>query len=237
MEVCVLKIQNFSEIDISKIKEYISKEKMIRVNKLVKNEDKIRGIYGELIIRKMIIDKIKINNSNINFGFNRYGKPYLKGREDIQFNVSHSGQYIVCCLDDKPSGIDVEKIIPIELKGIAESFLSLSEQNYIFGQNTLEESINRFYEIWTLRESFVKCVGRGLSISLNEFYIYFDKKGQIKVDIKEFDSNYFFKKILVDRQYIMSVCSQNNIIIEKINYITQDQLINNFNYKYNENEY
>lgn len=231
MEICALKIQNFNEIDINCFKQYISREKMIRVKKFQNNEDKIRGIYSELIIRKMIMDKFKINNDEISFGFNKYGKPHLEKHENIYFNVSHSGQYVVCCLDNKAVGIDVEKIIPIELEGMKESFLSDLEEKYIYKQNKLEESINRFYEIWTLRESFVKCVGKGLSIPLNKFYIYIDKNGQIRIDSKEFDSNYFFKKLLIDKQYIMSLCSRNNIIIKNLNYIMEDQLLGTFNYK------
>ena len=235
MKVSILKISDFSEVDINKIKQYISEEKRRKVDKFFKREDKLRGIYGELLIRKIIIDKLKINNKDIKFQMNKYGKLYLKDIENLYFNISHSEEYVVCCLDNKPVGIDIEMIKPFEIKVIVENFFTISDQNYILGKNTLttsKEITNKFYEIWTLKESFIKCVGKGLYSPLNEFNIYFDKKGEINIDTKKTENKYFFKQITIDKAYKTSICSQGSIKINELNYIMPKQLINEFYYKY-----
>lgn len=229
MDVCMVKILNFRKINISKVKKYISEERMLRVDKFLKYEDKIRSIYGELIIRMMIMDKYKMGNKDISFEVNDYGKPGIKGRKDMYFNVSHSEKYVVCCLDDNPVGIDVENIVPIDFKSFAEGFLSIEEENYILGENTLDKKIIRFYEIWTLRESFVKCVGKGLSIPLNEFYIQCNRKENVNLVSEKFNSKYFFKKMFIDINYIMSLCSKNCVNINKFNFILEDNLLKHFN--------
>ena len=38
------------------------------------------------------------------------GKPKLAAAEKPQFNLSHSGEYAVCALSDKPVGVDIEEI-------------------------------------------------------------------------------------------------------------------------------
>lgn len=231
MRISILKISDLFKNEINEISKYISEEKNIRVTKFQKKDDKIRGICSELLIRKMIIDELKIDNGDIVFEFNKYGKPFLKGRDDIYFNTSHSGEYVVCCLDNKPIGIDVEMIKNIDFEGIVENFFTPIEKEYILNKSSLislEESINRFYEVWTLKESFIKCIGKGLSMPLNKFSIYFDEKDEIRVDTRESKNIFSFKEIVFDSKYKISICSQGNCIANEFDYIIQNQLIKEF---------
>ncbi|WP_241401874.1 4'-phosphopantetheinyl transferase superfamily protein [Clostridium beijerinckii] len=45
----------------------------------------------------------------------------------------------------------------------------------------LKFQLDMFYEIWTLKESFIKCCGQGLSRSLKLLSIEIDKFKNIKV--------------------------------------------------------
>lgn len=60
MDINILKIEDFKNINIDKLENYISKEKREKINKFYKIEDKVRGLYGELLLRKMIIEKLNI---------------------------------------------------------------------------------------------------------------------------------------------------------------------------------
>lgn len=62
-----------------------------------------------------------------------------------------------------------EKIIPIDLR-IGKRFFINKEYEYIMNKNLISR-LEYFYEIWTLKESYIKAVGMGLSISLNSFNI------------------------------------------------------------------
>lgn len=53
-------------------------------------------------------DRLGIEEPQLAFDEN--GKPYLPGREDVRFNLSHSGHYAALALSDEPVGVDVEQV-------------------------------------------------------------------------------------------------------------------------------
>ena len=92
------------------------------------------------------------------------GRPFFPGREvDVDFNIAHSGSLAAVSYvkgGNLRTGCDVERIRPRAGAGkIAEEFFSAPERNYI-SQGGFDEV--RFYEIWTLKECFLKL--RGLSV-------------------------------------------------------------------------
>jgi len=227
MDINILKIQDFNKVNINKLKNYISKEKGEKINKFYKIEDKVRGLYGELLIRKMIIEKLNIKNKDIVFKSSKYGKPYLEGFENLFFNISHSGNYVICSLDYNPVGIDIEKIASINVEDIVKSSFTFKEQNYILKEYKLEERTKRFYEIWTLKESFIKCVGKGLYMPLDSFSIYVNEKNKVILEHNKNRNKYSLKRIEIDEEYKMGVCSENSNLDLKIKYISLEK-INNF---------
>jgi hypothetical protein len=90
------------------------------------------------------------------------GRPFFPGR-DVDFNITHSGVLTaVSHVKGKNlrTGCDVERVRPRAGAGkIAEEFFSAGENDYV-SQNGFDEA--RFYEIWTLKECFLKL--RGLSV-------------------------------------------------------------------------
>src|SRR5699024_6092340 len=131
-------------------------EKKDKIKKLINIKDKIRTLMGEILIRTIIAEKLKINHKYIKLSKNEYGKPLLKNYPSYEFNISHSGDYVLCAVDNKPVGIDIEKIKYIDFESLAKSFFTVNEFNYIVNQNC-KFPLNRFYEIWTLKESYIKC--------------------------------------------------------------------------------
>ncbi|WP_423237249.1 4'-phosphopantetheinyl transferase family protein [Clostridium putrefaciens] len=64
-----------------------------------------------------------MSNEYIKLNKNQYGKPYSGEYPQFKFNISHSGDYVLCSIDDKPIGVDIEEIKPIEYEEIAKNFL------------------------------------------------------------------------------------------------------------------
>lgn len=162
MEIYAVKIYNISEEKLKELCLLIDSEKKYKVEKFVNKKDKIRTVIGEILIRTIIVENLKISNKYIRFNKNQYGKPYLKEYTNFNFNISHSGDYVVCAIDDKPIGIDVEEVKHIDYEEIAKNFFTTNEFEYIVNRD-LKFKLNRFYEIWTLKESYIKCCGKGLS--------------------------------------------------------------------------
>jgi len=91
------------------------------------------------------------------------GKPYFPGSA-ADFNISHSGFLAAVALVQGAhlrTGCDVELLRPrIKTEAIARDYFSSSESEYVFSDGNFIEK--RFYEIWTLKECFIKL--RGLSV-------------------------------------------------------------------------
>lgn len=151
---------------IAEIMPYLDKLK-IQCRKDVK--DALRSICGETMIRMIVARKQGILPAEISFSRTYYGKPYIRD-SNIQFNVSHSGEYVVCGISTKPIGVDIEEMKDQDIACIAKRFFSNSELQYLYeeGETLL---IERFYELWVLRESYLKWLGIGLSKPLNSFSI------------------------------------------------------------------
>ncbi|MBC8063126.1 MAG: 4'-phosphopantetheinyl transferase superfamily protein [Clostridiaceae bacterium] len=227
MKIYAVRTLDISEEKIEKICLLIHSGKRFKIKRFINKEDKVRALIGEILIRSIIFEKLNIQNKYITFEKNPYGKPYLKGHPKFNFNISHSGDFVVCAIDDKPIGIDIEEVKYIEYKDIAESFFSVSELDYIVEED-LNIQLNKFYEIWTLKESYIKCCGQGLSIPLKSFSIDIDKYENIKVIIDDEHKEHIFKKFDIGLGYKMAVCSLNKEISNNIIMIDQNSLINNY---------
>ncbi|MBQ6766909.1 MAG: 4'-phosphopantetheinyl transferase superfamily protein [Paludibacteraceae bacterium] len=136
---------------------------------------------------------------------NEFEKPFYKEYPEIHFSLSHSGVMAMCAISDRPVGCDVEKIRERDLD-IAKRFFTSEEYDLIKSQKTDELQTKMFFRIWTLKESFVKCIGTGLSTPLNEFSIIPDVHGKITLNQTISNSEYNFVELNLDDGYKYSVC-------------------------------
>ena len=148
------------------LSECVSSEKRVRINRLSNRRKAIDVLMGEIIVRQAICTRTGIRNEDLRFSTNAYGKPYLTNDPNVQFNISHSAGLVICAINDKVVGVDIELIKPANLN-IARRFFC--DEEYEFVVNT--DSVEAFYKIWTMKESYIKWDGRGLSIPLRSFNV------------------------------------------------------------------
>jgi len=84
------------------------------------------------------------------------GKPYVES--DVHLSVSHSGDYFICIIADKPVGIDVQERKSNKASKIAERYFSDLEREYVE-----ENGENGFFTVWTRKEAYSKMTGEGLA--------------------------------------------------------------------------
>lgn len=124
--------------------------------------------------------------------------------KNLCYNLSHSGDYVLCVASDKKVGCDIEKIKEAPLK-VARRFFCQGEVDYL---SKVAKTDDAFFRIWTIKESYTKMDGRGLSMGLKNFEVVFDEgceKPAIMQDGKLIDC--YIKEYELDG-YKISVCSE-----------------------------
>lgn len=92
----------------------------------------------------------------------RFGKPWLPEYPEVWFNMSHSGDLALCVVDSEAVGVDVEKVGPVA-REVVQACCTVSEQEWI-DQQREKSATDAFHSVWTLKESYLKSVGVGLSV-------------------------------------------------------------------------
>jgi len=94
------------------------------------------------------------------------------------FNVSHSGNYTVVAISNRPIGVDIEIIRDFSAI-LAKKLFNEDELKYISGtgpsrkKSLMQQS---FYQIWTAKEAYLKYLGTGISGGVNSLSFTFDGK-------------------------------------------------------------
>lgn len=229
MKVYIFNTCEISNIfDFSKFYEFVDEEKKKKVMKLMRNEDKMRALIGDTLARVLICRTLECKNKDVKYKYNEYGKPYLEN--NIEFNISHSGNYVVVAIDDLPLGIDIEEMKKIEFEGIAKGYYDESEYKWIINHNK-EEQMKCFYILWTLKESYVKYVGKGLIIGFNSFKFKIDEENELfEIDKVDNGRRLYFKNYNILDKYQLSVCSlKDEVILNDIDYRGLIELMNIYN--------
>ncbi len=150
-------INYFSAEEYEKWYSLMSDEKKQKINKYKSEERKKQAVAGEMLSRKMISEMLNISPESIIFEKNAQGKPFAYGL-DIHFNISHSQCIVVCAIDSKPIGIDVEKLREYK-HSVAKRFCTDEEIAIIEKSQCPSEE---FTKIWTMKEAYSKRIGAGL---------------------------------------------------------------------------
>lgn len=146
----------------------VSAERRQQAARFVHQADAYRSVLGEALARVTLGKWTGSRPGDLVFIRNTYGKPSLISHPDLPFNVSHSGDWVaVISGGHAPLGVDVEKISPIDMK-IAERFFSPLESRNLAAVSA-KQQLEIFYQLWTLKESYIKAMGMGLSMPLDSF--------------------------------------------------------------------
>ncbi len=223
-EVYYLRInQDIEEEKINSLKKVITKENSKRIEKLRFKIDVLRTIYGELLVRCVVSKLLKLDGEKIKIGRDKFNKPYFLDLP-IYFNISHSGDYVVCAISSRPIGIDIEVISNIDIH-IAQKFFSKDEWKYLLNLDPQNRKA-AFFELWTVKESYIKFMGKGMYMPLNSF----------SVNLNDTTKTIEGEKTAHFTQYEISgykcaVCSDTMEIPKNMNYVPVEDILCYFDKK------
>lgn len=107
------------------------------------------------------------------FQRNAYGRPEIAGAGqalDLQFNLSNARSLVAIVISrGRAVGIDVEETQRgVEMLPIAANYFSARELKALQALPPEQQS-QRFFQLWTLKEAYIKARGQGLAIALDSF--------------------------------------------------------------------
>lgn len=107
----------------------------------------------------------------LRFARTDHGRPYLPAHPDLHFSLSHSAGWAALVLADRPVGCDLEARDPAKADPeVANRFFAPRERAAL-AQLEGEDWIDGFYAAWTRKEAYVKALGLGLSLPLQDFAV------------------------------------------------------------------
>ena len=147
-----------------------------------------------------------VTEENIRLSYGPSGKPYLQDFPNLFFSLSHSENRVMCAVSFEEVGCDVEKIKAANMP-LAERFFCREEYDAIVSVPPAERD-EVFFRFWTLKESFIKNVGRGLSLPLSEFSIQLRESGAAVTQNVMPGQRFYFREFQLRDGYRYACCAR-----------------------------
>lgn len=132
-------------------------------------KDKNRSLGAAVALNEALKD-YGLEERTMEYDLGEHGKPYFRYNPELRFSLSHSGDYAICSIGAYEVGNDIERIKSGK-ESIAQRFYAKEELDWINAAQDLREKEERIFRIWTMKESFLKVTGNGMSLPLNSFAI------------------------------------------------------------------
>ena len=167
---------------------WLSKQDQRRAVRFQFLEHKKQLLMGRYLTRTVLSWYSGFSAGDWRFENNEYGKPFiasdlLKGMaEPLFFNLSHSKNKLVLAIArHELLGVDIEYGLKIRrVEKLAKRYFSNSEIDD-FGVLATDQMQKKFYDLWSLKEAYIKACGMGLAIPLDHFSFSFQSKNGIEI--------------------------------------------------------
>lgn len=174
--------------------ERMPKERQKKALRYIKKEDKQLCVAAfALLDYALKMNGYEIGEYELVEG--ETGKPYLKNLP-FEFNISHTSNAVACAVSQTQVGVDVQKKVS-EYESVMRRVYCENEIDLI---SNSKNAVDDFTRLWTLKESYVKCIGTGISDIISKY----DFSTVVKNGGELYDHNF---AVLDCGDYVLSVCS------------------------------
>jgi len=193
--------KNISPEEFSTLLNFLSFDEQAKVKKFKFRADQEISLLSRFLLRQLLSPHLAMTPAEIVFSYSEYARPFL---DELDFNVSHAGDWIVIAIAKKGRvGVDVEKIRKVE-DSVADICFTVEERKVIFREENF--NLEKFFDFWTLKESFLKADGRGLSFPLLDFYFDLGVTPQINFLKSDIRDKWYFRTFAIAPEYKLALC-------------------------------
>lgn len=155
---------------------WLSEDELRRNDRYRHERDKSLHLTARLMVRAILSRyRPAVSPRDWRFESDIHGKPEIIYNDNplppLYFNVTHTdGLVAVAVSESGQIGVDSERVDrPLDHLNLARRFFATVEADAL--QNSLETlRPELFYRIWTLKEAYVKAIGKGLAHGLDSFW-------------------------------------------------------------------
>lgn len=194
IHVWFLDIENYDEYHMKSLFDILSLDEKVKMSHYMHVADQKRFLVGHSMLRILLSRYLGREPDDIILLNSKHGKLYMP-QSNVSFNISHSGNRVALAfVKEKKIGVDIERMNSLDdYSQIAKNFFLPPESERICSQIDAAKGMEKFYEIWTVKEAFVKALGHGLSRSLKSFEGPYLFSGYYEMDSSEcFNADGFY---------------------------------------------
>lgn len=187
------------------LQPYVAEETYVGVLEFRSVKARMSRLLGEWLVRRLLFRYCGWGGDDFAIVRKEHGKPYITGGDrPVFYNISHSGDYLLCALSDTEVGVDIERV-EVARMNVAERFFHPAEiksLQYLSGK----EQDDLFFRYWAAKESFLKYTGKGLTRPLSSFTVCFMGEqagiyeGEVRLPV-------YVRECVVDKGYKCYICS------------------------------
>ncbi|MEZ8517040.1 4'-phosphopantetheinyl transferase superfamily protein [Vibrio cyclitrophicus] len=180
--LCSLSNLNDQPDNVSQLKKRLTADEIAKVERYRMPSSQTQALYVRNYLRKVLSCYSDLRPEEWRFEYGEKGKPSLVAEQQLKtglnFNISHSKEHLliaVCQIEGKQVqlGVDIEHArSSTNIDSIMKHYFSDKELADLL-ELSKEEQRERFFDLWALKESYIKATGHGLATSLRSFSFEF----------------------------------------------------------------
>ncbi len=185
-----------------------------KVAKLKNKKATYVSMTAGLLLQEVVEREFGLKPEDILIGRGENGKPYLKEYPEYKYNISHSGDMVMMAYSMQELGVDIEELRVKDMKVARRCFTPCEYLYVLNGSSECDGAVpagcevdalnievsRRFFEIWTLKEAYLKLTGKGISVPLSSFEVDVENKC-----VKDEALKYYTGEV---DNYIYAICAE-----------------------------
>jgi len=177
--------------------------------------DQRRYLVTRALVRTALSRYAALRPEEWAFSAGAHGRPVISGPRPLpalEFNISHSADLVMLGVTSaRTLGLDVENFETrdADIAGLDRYFAP--EESAALLSLAPRERRRRFFELWTLKESYIKARGLGLAIALDAFR--FELQGErgltlhMRPELDDLPERWRLWQLVLRSDYLAAVCA------------------------------
>lgn len=206
--------------DCRRWQEILDRDERERAGRFQFDRDRREFIAAHALLRRMLAFHLGQPAAAWQFAIGAFGKPTIDEKlrvSDIDFNMSHTRDLVAAAVVSHATiGVDVEQIDRAKADfAVAKAYFAPPEVE-LLRRAAERERAGRFFQLWTLKEAYLKATGAGLGTALDSFaFTLAPVRISFLTDLADLPQRWHFRTLPTTGRHVLSVAvaNRNNLAI------------------------